>query len=71
MAVYIHKRHNWTDFQWNGEEILNLLSEVQHMQGRLIGSTTLSPVASRVFPVPQGLFQWKTPRISYYALDFQ
>lgn len=41
MAVYIHERHNWTDFKWNGEEILNLLSEVRHMQGKLIGKVEL------------------------------
>ena len=37
MAVYIHERHNWTNFQWEDEKILNLLSEVRHLQGKLIG----------------------------------
>lgn len=37
MSVYIHQRHNWTDFQWKDEKILNLLSEVRHLQGKLIG----------------------------------
>jgi len=41
MAVYIHERHNWTDFQWNDEEIINLLSEVRHLQGKLIGKVEL------------------------------
>ncbi|MFD2896951.1 DUF4172 domain-containing protein [Sphingobacterium arenae] len=33
MAVYIHERHNRVDFQWEDEKILNLLSEVRHLQG--------------------------------------
>ncbi len=41
MAVYIHERHNWTDFQWEDEKILNLLSEVRHLQGKLIGKVEL------------------------------
>lgn len=41
MAIYIHERHNWTDFQWEGEKILNLLSEVRHLQGKLIGKVEL------------------------------
>lgn len=41
MAVYIHERHNWTNFQWEDEKILNLLSEVRHLQGKLIGKVEL------------------------------
>lgn len=41
MAVYIHERHNWTEFQWENEKILNLLSEVRHLQGKLIGKVEL------------------------------
>ena len=41
MAVYIHERYNWTDFQWEDEKILNLLSEVRHLQGKLIGKVEL------------------------------
>jgi len=41
MAVYIHERHNWADFQWEDEKILNLLSEVRHLQGKLIGKVEL------------------------------
>lgn len=41
MAVYIHEKHNWSDFQWNDEKILNLLSEVRHLQGKLIGKVEL------------------------------
>jgi Fic family protein len=41
MAVYIHERHNWTDFQWKDHKILNLLSEVRHLQGKLIGKVEL------------------------------
>lgn len=41
MEVYIHERHNWTEFQWKDEKILNLLSEVRHLQGKLIGKVEL------------------------------
>lgn len=41
MAVYIHERNNWTNFQWEDEKILNLLSEVRHLQGKLIGKAEL------------------------------
>lgn len=41
MAVYIHQRHNWTDFHWENERILNLLSDVRHLQGRLLGKIEL------------------------------
>lgn len=41
MAVYIHERHNWADFQWEDEKILHLLSEVRHLQGKLIGKVEL------------------------------
>jgi len=41
MAVYIHERHSWTDFQWEDQKILNLLSEVRHLQGKLIGKVEL------------------------------
>jgi Uncharacterized conserved protein len=41
MAIYIHERHKWADFQWKDEKILNLLSEVRHLQGKLIGKVEL------------------------------
>ncbi|MCY4780780.1 Fic family protein [Sphingobacterium sp. UT-1RO-CII-1] len=41
MAVYIHERHNWTDFLWEDEKILDLLSEVRHLQGKIIGKVEL------------------------------
>lgn len=41
MVVYIHERHSWTDFQWEDHKILNLLSEVRHLQGKLIGKVEL------------------------------
>ncbi|SFT09126.1 hypothetical protein SAMN05660206_11199 [Sphingobacterium wenxiniae] len=30
MAVYIHHRYDWTNFQWNEQEFIHLLSEVRH-----------------------------------------
>ncbi len=41
MAVYIHERHNWTEFQWEDGLIINLLSEVRNLQGKLIGKVEL------------------------------
>jgi len=41
MAVYIHGRHNRTDFQWGDQKILNLLSEVRYLQGKLIRKVKL------------------------------
>lgn len=41
MAGCIHERHSWTDFQWEDQKILNLLSEVRHLQGKLIGKVEL------------------------------
>ncbi len=41
MAVYLHERQNWTDFQWENDTILYLLSEVRHLQGKLIGRIEL------------------------------
>lgn len=41
MAVYLHERHNWTEFQWEDEKILKLLSEVQHIHAKLIGKIEL------------------------------
>ncbi|WP_270087120.1 Fic family protein [Sphingobacterium sp. SYP-B4668] len=41
MAVYIHERYNWTDFHWEDEKILSLLSDVRNLQGKLIGKVEL------------------------------
>ncbi|AIM39135.1 cell division protein Fic [Sphingobacterium sp. ML3W] len=41
MAVYLHERHNWTVFMLDDEKILNLLSEVRHLQGKIIGKVEL------------------------------
>lgn len=35
--IYIHQRPDWPDFQWNQEQLLNLLAQVRHEQGRLVG----------------------------------
>jgi len=35
--MYIHQKDNWTDFKWDHEQILPLLGNVRHLQGRLIG----------------------------------
>ncbi len=37
MAVYIHQRREWPDFQWNQEKLTSALTAVRHRQGRLLG----------------------------------
>ncbi|NLR58919.1 Fic family protein [Chitinophaga polysaccharea] len=37
MARYIHQLGDWPHFQWNREEISQLLAGVRHRQGRLLG----------------------------------
>ena len=36
-AIYLHQHENWTQFEWNSDEILTLLAEVRNLQGRLLG----------------------------------
>ncbi len=35
--MYIYERKNWPKFLWNQEHLTNLLIQVHHSQGRLIG----------------------------------
>ena len=37
MKNFVHQKDNWTEFTWNSNEFLNLLSEARNLQGRLIG----------------------------------
>ncbi|HRW63604.1 MAG TPA: Fic family protein [Bacteroidales bacterium] len=37
MEIYIHQQKNWTNFKWEIEDVVNLLSEARNLQGRLIG----------------------------------
>ncbi|MBK6835266.1 MAG: Fic family protein [Bacteroidetes bacterium] len=37
MATYVYQYSDWPQFYWDNEAILPLLSEVRHLQGRLIG----------------------------------
>ena len=41
MTRYIHYKENWTDFVWDDSCLISLLSEVRHLQGRLIGKVEL------------------------------
>src|SRR5690554_1063842 len=41
MAIYIHQLKNWSQFQWSEEAFINLLSEVRHLQGKLMGKVEL------------------------------
>ncbi|MCO5230900.1 MAG: Fic family protein [Chitinophagales bacterium] len=41
MSNYIHQLNNWTDFQWNEQDFISLLSEVRNLQGKLIGKVEL------------------------------
>ena len=35
--MYIHERKEWPEFEWNRAELADLLAEVRHQQGRLLG----------------------------------
>ncbi len=37
MRAFIHEQENWPNFTWSTDKIVNLLSEVRNLQGRLIG----------------------------------
>lgn len=37
MKVFIYQQHNWPNFTWRIEDIVNLLSEARNLQGRLTG----------------------------------
>ena len=36
--TYIHERQDWTDWQWNNDTLLPVLSRVRLLQGRLLGT---------------------------------
>jgi len=38
---YIHHHKNWTNFQWQEDALICLLSEVRYLQGKLIGKVEL------------------------------
>ncbi len=37
MKPYIHQNSNWPNFTWRSDELIELISEVRNLQGRLIG----------------------------------
>lgn len=37
MKLYIHQKDNWSNFTWTNDELVNQLSEIRNLQGRLIG----------------------------------
>ena len=37
MKPYIHQRSNWPNFTWQSDDLIELISEVRNLQGRLIG----------------------------------
>ncbi len=37
IRTYIHELDSWPDFKWRLEELINLLSEVRNLQGRILG----------------------------------
>ncbi len=37
MNLYIYQQNNWPDFKYDHEVILSLLSQVRHLQGKMIG----------------------------------
>ena len=36
-AVYIWQQPTWTEFKWDNERLITLLSEVRNLEGRIIG----------------------------------
>ena len=41
MTIYIHQLKNWSQFQWDEEAFISLLSEVRHLQGKTMGKVEL------------------------------
>ena len=41
MMRYIHQLQDWTHFQWEQNELFNLLAEVKQLQGKLLGKVEL------------------------------
>ena len=37
MAYYIHQYKNWTAFEWDNDELIQVLGEVRNQQGKLVG----------------------------------
>jgi Fic family protein len=35
--MYIHERENWTNFVWDNDKLLPILTSVRYLQGRLLG----------------------------------
>ena len=35
--MYIHERKDWPEFEWNQAALADLLADVRHWQGRLLG----------------------------------
>src|SRR5882672_3819077 len=35
--MYIHHRTEWPEFRWDQSKLADLLAEVRHLQGRLLG----------------------------------
>lgn len=35
--MYIHENKDWPDFRWEDKRLVQLLAEVRHLQGRLVG----------------------------------
>lgn len=41
MALYIHQLQDWAQFNWEQDQLINLLSEVRQLQGKLLGKVEL------------------------------
>lgn len=35
--MYIHELKNWPELTWNQAKLADLLADVRHLQGRLLG----------------------------------
>src|SRR6478609_11182512 len=35
--MYIHEHNDWPKFTWNSENLANLLADIRHRQGKMLG----------------------------------
>lgn len=35
--LYIHQKENWPNFEWDDKSVIDLLSEVRNLQGKIVG----------------------------------
>lgn len=71
--MYIHQRKEWPNFRWNQVMLVDLLAEVRHLQGRLLGRMDALGFQLREEATLQTLMQdvLKTSEIEGEKLDIE